>query len=150
MPHPRPWITAVSLLTAMVLSGCSTGSTSSPAPSRSSDGATAARICDSLLNGPAAPALERLTGSKHFRESLLSENETVKGTGQARTALLHDTSFVHNGKAFDLCRPVATDGMTGGQLTISTNWLRLRSGDYTWKSHGDWRTIDILGSGKKD
>ncbi|MDV9172236.1 hypothetical protein R6V09_19250 [Streptomyces sp. W16] len=141
--------TAVAVL-AFALCGCSSKSTSTPEPSSSSKGQAASQVCGSLLSGGPASALERITGSRHFTESSLSLDEKVRSLSEAKQKLLGDSSFEHRGKEFDLCLPVATDELTGGQLTISAQWIKVRTTDHTWKSTNGWTVFDIVGDGERD
>ncbi|MEV6513700.1 hypothetical protein [Streptomyces sp. NPDC051642] len=143
--------TAVAVL-AVALCGCSSKSTPAPTPdpSASSKGQAASQVCGSLLNGGPASALERLTGSQHFGESSLALDEKVRSLSEARQKLLGDSSFAHRGKEFDLCLPVATDKLTGGQLTISAQWIKVGAADHTWKSTNGWTVFDIVGDGERD
>jgi hypothetical protein len=141
--------TAVAVL-AVALCGCSSKSTPTPEPSSSSKGQAAAQVCGSLLNGEPASALERLTGSQHFAESSLALDEKARSLSEAKQKLLGDSSFEHRGKEFDLCLPVATDELTGGQLTISAQWIKVGAADHTWKSTNGWTVFDIVGDGVRD
>ncbi|MFE9600839.1 hypothetical protein [Streptomyces hokutonensis] len=141
--------TAVAVL-AVVLCGCSSKSTPAPEPSSSSKGQAASQVCGSLLSGEPASALERITGSRHFTESSLSLNEKVRSLSEAKQKLLGDSSFEHRGKEFDLCLPVARDELTGGQLTISAQWIKVRAADHTWKSANGWTVFDLAGDGDRD
>ncbi|WP_158697345.1 hypothetical protein [Streptomyces hokutonensis] len=141
--------TALAVL-AVALCGCSSKSAPTPEPSSSSKGQAASQVCGSLLNGEPASALERLTGSQHFTESSLSLDEKVKSLSEAKQKLLADSSFEHRGKEFDLCLPVATDQRTGGQLTISAQWVEVAAGDHTWNSANGWTVFDLAGDGDRD
>lgn len=107
-------------------------------------------MCGSLLNGKPASALERLTGSQHFTEPSLTLDEKVRSLSEAKQKLLGDSSFERRGTEFDLCLPVATDELTGGQLTISAQWIKVAAGDHTWNSTDDWTVFDLAGDGGRD
>ena len=147
---PKSALLAAVAVLSVALCGCSSKSTPTPDPSSSSKGQAASQVCGSLLNGEPASALERLTGSKHFAESSLALDEKVRSLSEAKQKLLGDSSFAHRGKEFDLCLPVATDEFTGGQLTISAQWIKVRAGDHTWKGTNGWTVFDIVGDGERD
>ncbi|MEV0736252.1 hypothetical protein AB0I51_09820 [Streptomyces sp. NPDC050549] len=140
---------AVVAVLAVALCGCSSKSTPAPMPDPSSSGKgqAASQVCGALLNGEPASALERLTGSQHFTESSLTLGEKVSSLSEAKRHLLGDTSFERRGKEFDLCLPVAADKLTGGQLTISTQWIKVGTKDRAWKSTDDWTVYDLTGDG---
>ncbi|MFD4559934.1 hypothetical protein ACFWP5_37420 [Streptomyces sp. NPDC058469] len=145
---PKSALPAAVAVLAVALCGCSSKSTPTPDPSSSSKGQAASQVCGSLLNGEPASALERLTGSQHFAESSLVLDEKVRSLSEAKQKLLGDSSFSDRGKEFDLCLPVATDELTGGQLTISAQWVKVEAGDHTEKGANGWTHFDIVGDGK--
>jgi hypothetical protein len=93
--------------------------------------------------------LEKLTRSKHFAAPATSGSIDTRSLAQAAKQLRGEAPVERSGKRIYLCLPEPRDAHTVGTLQISTQWLHLRSGDYSWASTDGHSVFDLAGKGDK-
>jgi hypothetical protein len=145
------WWAASAAALGVALGGCSDSNDSS-APSAShsetQQGRAATQICGRLFGDEGSSALEKLTRSRHFAAPATSGSIETRSLVQAAEQLRSEAPVERSGERIYLCLPEPSDAHTVGTLQVSTQWLHLRSGDYTWASTDGHFVFDL--TGKRD